>query len=207
MDNSQKRSLLRWTTPLVALVVLVLLAWWGTYYWRPMFSNVFGRHEFDVIPRWQYRFADFVDRAGNFVLVDTRLNVVLVVIVPGQQEGPDINAGFQKSLPIMKAIRHSASRGGVSFKVNQDQPEVVIRRCSNQLIVVTPAGKILRASFRHPQAERMNMAVPEVGPRHEHNVLRVVQKYFSNEEPEVLDLLARAEGLRQKAASAPDSGA
>lgn len=175
-----------------AVAALIAMAWYAPYHYRPLFSNVFGRHEFSFLPAWQDQFADFVDRAGNFVLLDKRLNLVLVVIVPDQQKMPDLNGGIQKSLPIVRAIRQNATRRKIAFRLSTDMPEVEIARCSCQLVIVGPNAQILRANLQHHQAGAIRAKPAE----YENDVLVVIDK-FSNE-PEVAEVLLQAKNMRSE---------
>jgi len=169
--------------PLVVGALWVLVS----YYRRPMFYNDYVRHEMAFFPAWVPNL-QWVDKRGNFLLADVRLNLILVVLLPDQSLGPDINEGLQKASPCLRKVWSSSTSSHVCVTLGLDK-DVIIERCLDQLIIVLPNGDVLRAPFRQHQARPLSGLPPE---DYEDCILDGVEKYLCQNEPAANEVVRQA---------------
>lgn len=140
-------------------------------FWRPLFANTYGLHEFAILPRWQDQFADAHDKTGNFVLLDYRCNLVLVVLLADQRRNGSPNEGFQKSYPLVAQLRKSATRSSILVTVTPNGAPIKISRCTNRLFIVLPDASILESQLSRYQTRPINVPSEE----YSEDILRLVE--------------------------------
>lgn len=185
-----------WRVLLCALLVLPFGKVAFDYFNRPVFHNVFRRHEFDLLPRWVADVPKY-GASGTFVLNDDDLNMLIVVPFPGVH-----NEKWNWRGPYLSLIQN-AGRGGTSIRVADHDGLVRIPATKNRLIVVMQDGRVFDAPLCEGEARFVYRQVPRT-PVHEIHIVSAIKSNLSDRSKEARDLLVRVEHELQ---TAGDNGA
>jgi len=110
-------------------------------YTRPLFHDLYARNDRMWFRRWVYVPPEY-DNSDHFAIADNRMNLLVVVLAPS----PRVDF-----MPFSKLTKRQAV---LSPALGYTEP-IVIRRQSDQLVVVLPDGRVREAAISSQYASHL----------------------------------------------------
>lgn len=211
MKNNCSHFLRRYRLHLVLAGVVALIGGiiagrhWYVEHFCPMFYYV-SEGEHALFAPW-CRAYPAVDAAGNFVIRDARLNVLLVVVTPVRGMGMD----FWR--PAWKSIAASARRNGASICLDVAcDRRTEISRTTDALIAVLPDGTRSQAPLKPGQADSVFSAIQfdyTTSEPSDKPIFSSIEEALTPEDAEARALMRRCQEVFRRlptTSSAPASG-
>lgn len=157
---------------------------------RPIFYHDYRRGDLTPLRYWMPP-PPITDAIGNLILLDRKLNLVVVVVAPMQEKDRYENQPFWS--PAWHSAMYEGGPGGTCVRVPLDLDQrVPIARVTDQLLVILPDGNLLRASLRPGAADRVDSLVGSGGQRDMKSFLTQGDELLEKANTEGRDLLRTA---------------